>query len=605
MTRGSAALVAALAAALAIAPAAGGASRSTHGWDRARGDGALVWRGIVEGPYGRPWSHEERVDALRWMDDHGMNAYVHAPKDDLYQRTQWRDPYPASVMVEFEREIVLARRRGIEWVPNLSPALPLIPTPAAPEGSPSRDLCFSCPADLEVVVRKLEPFLAAGAGAVMISFDDVTKTLTHAEDLAAYGPGDGGFGRANGDFLTRLLASLREIEPRLRMLMAPADYSGVVDTPYLEGLRATLAPEVDAIWTGTGVPSEPWRAEDAAAFAGHLGRTPVVWDNWTNNDTAGNALPTGTARIFLGPYVRDPRTAAAVRGFLFNPANESYLNHLPLATAADWMADPTDYRPGRAWRSALRELAPGHDQAARVLRSTLRAWAETSWSNKLDREREAPTFSRHAARFLERYAAGGWRPRLARLLRELRLVEHAPERLVNLPEPGIAEQGAEFLEAARKNALAGDAAGRLLAAERPLLEASESKAGLSGRAAPPDPSAAAELRSELDAARTEARAETEFTYGWRTSLAFEIPPYPVPRNVMDAFLDRVQALDDGWQGEAAAESVEVTLDGEPVPLDENGGFELRGWACGRRLVAIDGAGGRTALRTRPCGGIAE
>ena len=564
----------------------------------------LVWRGIVEGPYGPVWTHTERVDALRWMADHDMNAYVHAPKDDLYQRTQWRDPYPAGEQADFEEEIALARRLRIEWVPNLSPALPLVPPPAAPEGVPSRDLCFSCPADLEVVVAKLEPFLAAGSRTVMISFDDVTKTLSHPEDLAAYGVGDSGFGRANGDFLTRLLVRLRQIEPGLRMLMAPADYSGVVDTPYLEGLRTTLAPEIDVIWTGTNVPSEPWMAEDAAAYGGHIGRTPVVWDNWTNNDTAGNATPAGTARIFLGPYIRDPATAGAVRGVLFNPANESYLNYLPLATAADWMADPGAYRPGRSWRAALRELAPGRTPAARILRSTLRAWAETSWSNKLDREREAPTFTRHANRLLDRYRAGGWRPRLARLLRELRLVEQAPERLRALPVPGIAEQGAEFLEAARKNALAGDAAARLLAAERPLLEASRSKTGFAGQALPPDPAAARALRSELDSARTDARAETEFTYGWRTPFAFEIPPYPVPRNVMDAFLDRVQALDDAWSGEAAAASVEVSVGGEGVALGEDGSFELPPSACGERLLAIDGTGGRTALRLRGCRGRA-
>ena len=54
----------------------------------------FVWRGIVEGAYGPTWDHAARVRVLRWMPAHGFNAYVHAPKDDLYQRTRWRDPYP-------------------------------------------------------------------------------------------------------------------------------------------------------------------------------------------------------------------------------------------------------------------------------------------------------------------------------------------------------------------------------------------------------------------------------------------------------------------------------------------------------------------------------
>ena len=43
-------------------------------------------------------------------------------------------------------------------------------------------------------MAKLEPFRRAGARTFMVSFDDVTKTLTHPEDAAAYGAGDEGFG---------------------------------------------------------------------------------------------------------------------------------------------------------------------------------------------------------------------------------------------------------------------------------------------------------------------------------------------------------------------------------------------------------------------------
>src|SRR5437763_3816207 len=145
------------------------------------------WRGIVEGAYGPAWSHAERARVLAWMPRHGFNAYVHAPKNDLYQRTNWRDPYPAAEQAQFRSEIGFARRHGIEWIPNLSPALPLITNPAAPDRPPSRDICFSCPSDLTVVLDKFERFRRAGARTFMVSFDDVTKTLTHPEDVAAYG----------------------------------------------------------------------------------------------------------------------------------------------------------------------------------------------------------------------------------------------------------------------------------------------------------------------------------------------------------------------------------------------------------------------------------
>ena len=163
-----------------------------------------------------------------------------------------------------------------------------------------------------MVLAKLEPFRRAGARTFMISFDDVTKTLTHPEDLVAYGTGDAGFGRANGDFLSRLYVALRRRTPGARLLTVGADYSGTADTQYLQGLRSKLRPGVQVMWTGDQVPSHAFAPADAHAYGKLIGRRPLVWDNWTDDDTAGNALPPGTARIFLGPYLRRADVAGSV-----------------------------------------------------------------------------------------------------------------------------------------------------------------------------------------------------------------------------------------------------------------------------------------------------
>ena len=82
----------------------------------AQAESPFAWRGTIEGMYGPPWDHAQRMRVLAFLGDHGMNAYVHAPKDDLYQRTQWRDPYPAAQQAEFDREVAFARSRGVEWL---------------------------------------------------------------------------------------------------------------------------------------------------------------------------------------------------------------------------------------------------------------------------------------------------------------------------------------------------------------------------------------------------------------------------------------------------------------------------------------------------------
>ena len=51
-------------------------------------------RGVIEGFYGTPWSHDERLDLIRFCADEGFDTWVHAPKDDPYHRERWREPYP-------------------------------------------------------------------------------------------------------------------------------------------------------------------------------------------------------------------------------------------------------------------------------------------------------------------------------------------------------------------------------------------------------------------------------------------------------------------------------------------------------------------------------
>ena len=555
------------------------------------------WRGVVEGAYGPPWDHGQRTRVIEWMPAHGFNAYVHAPKDELFQRTQWRDPYPPDRRREFDAEIARARRLGVDWIPNLSPAAPLIPTPAPPSGAPSAPLCFSCPGDLDTVAAKLQPFVAAGSRTVMISFDDVTKVLTDPRDLAAYGAGDEGFGRANGDFLTRLAGRL----PGVRVLTVGADYSGTADTPYLRGLRSTLAPGIDVMWTGVSIPSKAFTPAEAHAYGQAIGRPPVVWDNWTNDDTAGNFGGIGTARIFLGPYKRDPAVAPELRGFFFNPMNEADLNLLPLATAGDWMRDPRRYRERPSWLRAVRDLA-GPGRRGRARRDPLRAFAEASYSTKLDFD-DAPTFARASRAFLERYTRGpGWVAAQTKLIRELALAEGAARVLPGMPNGAFADQAAPFLDATRQAAGTGRRGTELLAAERPSVTVSRARRGFAGRATPPDPARADAVRAEYRDGVTATKANRRFVYGWRGGTAFEVPPYAVPANLMDTYFDRVDELDAGWQRRAdrAAAGVTLMLNGRQVGLGGSGEFTLGRRACGGLLIATDGAGEQTAKRIPRC-----
>src|SRR4051812_3193070 len=255
------------------------------------------------------------------------------------------------------------------------------------------------------------------------------------------------------------------------------------------------------MWTGTSVPARNFTPADAAAYGRAIGRRPLLWDNWMNDDSTGNALPqVGTVRIFLGPYHHRPGIARKIGGIFLNPANEAELNLLPFATAANFMRVPGRYRPRRSWLRAVDEVAGA---AGRVVRESLRAFAETSYSTKLGRL-EAPTFRRLGGRLLKRYGKGGrWTSAFASLVAEQRLVIAAPERLKRLPDPAFAREAEPFLDAARQAADTGLTAARMLARERPTLTVRYRGDGFTGRAAAPDLDRVDTLRSRYQDGRSE------------------------------------------------------------------------------------------------------
>jgi len=496
-------LIAVVACGAALAPTATAAPTASP----------FQWRGVIQGQYGQQFSPAQRQRLLRFMAGNGFNAYVHAPKGDPYQRTLWRDPYPAAQLATFAAEQQLAASLGIEWIPNLSPADPAFSSPGddGPPGSaPGAPICFSSDADLGQLLAKLEPFRLAGARTFMLSLDDVKRRFSCAADLAAYGGGALGFGRANGDLLTRLRDRLTAVEPAARLLTVAADYRGTSDSAYLRGLRERLAPGVEVMWTGPEIESRPFGPAEADSYAALIGRAPIVWENWTTNDDVGGT-PKRPGRVFLGPYARRPSVAGHVGGFFFNPANQADLNFLPLATAGDWMRDPGRYRPRRSFLRAVRQLAGGRAPA-------LRAFAEASYSSSLRGSVEAPTLRRRIRALLRAQSAGGEAEAAARLRRELRLAASAGRRLRRVPalRPFVRQAG-PVVDSVQLNARAG-----LLATE--LLR--------SGGAGERE-----KLRRGLRRARRAAARWPSETFGNRSGL------YGMRDSVVDDFVARVRQLD--------------------------------------------------------------
>ena len=124
------------------------------------GQSPFVHRGIVEGYYGPPFEHRERLAWIDRLAGWGMNTYVYAPKDDPLHREEWRTPYPASQLEAFRELVDHGEARGARVGFAIAPGL---------------SIEYGSPADREVLIAKLEAFASIGARFFCLALDDVPK----------------------------------------------------------------------------------------------------------------------------------------------------------------------------------------------------------------------------------------------------------------------------------------------------------------------------------------------------------------------------------------------------------------------------------------------
>ncbi len=296
-------------------------------------------RGVVEGFYGKPWQHEDRLWLLERMQTWGMNTYVYAPKDDPLHLERWREPYPDEKLAEFRELVRAGERAGV----RVGFAV-----------SPGRSIVYSERADRARLVAKLGSFHALGARVLSLAVDDVPSSLVHDADKRAF--------RSLAGAQLALLGEIHDAFGRDSTLwLVPTDYLGVEPTDYLEELGERLDPSVEVGWTGRTVVSPEIRAHEAAARAATLRRRLLVWDNTPVSDGPMRTM------LHLNPYTgRDRELDAHVSGVLLNPMEHLRASAITLGCAGEYLRDPRRYDPERAWESAVDALGGAAAPALRT-----------------------------------------------------------------------------------------------------------------------------------------------------------------------------------------------------------------------------------------------
>jgi hypothetical protein len=290
-----------------------------------------VWLAAIEGFYGPPFSHEQRLDLIRWLPSAGLTDYAYGPKDDPFHRDEWRTPYPAGHLAHFAETLAVAQECGIELTLSISPGLD-----------------WRGEADDEALAAKLRQLYDLGVRSLGVYWDDVP-------------PGGEELGRSHGKGVA---AAIRALPNDIRWSTVGTDYATSKVTAYLAGFAAALPSEVAIAWTGPSITSPEVPAAVASELAEALGHPLLFCDNWPVNDLGMSPV------LHLGPApYREAALREAVAGAGFNMMSLPLASRPALELAARHWRDPHEDRE-QAWSEVVGRY-PGLTPLARSCRSWL------------------------------------------------------------------------------------------------------------------------------------------------------------------------------------------------------------------------------------------
>ena len=346
----------------------------------------LRYRGVVEGFYGNPWSHEVRLSLIDLYGRLKMNSYLYGPKDDPYHSCpNWRLPYPEDEARQLKELVEACRRNRVDFVWAIHPG---------------QDIKWN-EEDYGNLVRKFNLMYDLGVRAFAIFFDDISGEGTNPErQTELLNRLDRDFVKAKGD-----VASL---------VVCPTDYTRLWANPTPQGSLVvygkTLDPSIEVFWTGDVVCSDLTR-ETLDWVNSRIKRPAFYWWNFPVTDYARHIL-------MMGPVygLETSLTADDLCGLVSNPMEHGEASKIALYSVADYTWNIAAYNPIDSWERAFDYLAP-------EVRDALRTFSihscDTETGYRRDESWETETF--HADNYTDaQYAA---------LVAEFARIERVPATL--------------------------------------------------------------------------------------------------------------------------------------------------------------------------------
>lgn len=336
---------------------------------------AVRYRGVVEGFYGTPWSHEARLRQLRFYGENKMNTYIYGPKNDPYHSCPgWRKPYPEKESAQIRELVKVAVENEVNFVWAIHPG---------------QDIKWN-DEDRRLLIAKLESMYNLGVRSFAVFFDDIS--------------GEGTDPHRQADLLNYIDRHFVKAKPDVTpLVMCPTEYNRSWSNPkgnYLTTLGEKLDPSIQIMWTGDKVVADI-KEESMEWINARIRRPAYIWWNFPVSDYVRDHL-------LLGPvYGNDTHIASAMSGFVTNPMEHAEASKIAIYGVADYAWNPGQYDAQQAWEAAIREVLPG---AAGELQFFAAHNSDLGINGHNYRREESVEVKPVADRFLKSYLTDGtWR----------------------------------------------------------------------------------------------------------------------------------------------------------------------------------------------------
>ena len=292
----------------------------------------VAYRGTVEGFYGDPWSHADRIEQLRFYGRMKLNTYIYGPKDDPYHSSpNWRKPYPEKEAAQIRELTQEAAANKVNFVWAIHPG---------------QDIQWT-KEDRMNVLNKFEKMYELGVRSFAVFFDDIS--------------GEGAKADKQADLLNFLqkefVKKKTDVHP---LIMCPTEYNRAwAGSDYLDVLGRTLDPSIQIMWTGNSVVADITR-EGLEWVNRRIQRPAYVWWNFPVSDYCRDHLLMGPA------YGLDSNVTGAMSGFVSNPMERAEASKVALFGVAGYAWNLQAYSPEKSFDAACRYLLPEAPEAFRT-----------------------------------------------------------------------------------------------------------------------------------------------------------------------------------------------------------------------------------------------